>query len=360
MENDTAVLASLPRSGEADFGPDLTLKSPPLCTHTAQVPKFELNPSQINELCKIEVISWLTENGYLHDAYTITNCGTTFVHLKDENGHEKYVRMHCKHDYCPICGENGSQAHKKRYIRALDRLVWANTLGYMVFTLPKEVSLNMPSSAVLSDLSKKAWDLVKKNFDTPGGMARVHLLGEEPEKLHIHINVLFPIVNEGGKGEVPQATLDSVRSDWTAYINKIFKLACGTTNVFYKFAYREGRKIHQVKYVLRPIVTPDKFLTLSDSDREKVLGLRGWHNTRWFGKLANSQYKNYLKAMGIEPKQYENKDIMLSKKCPICGKAFRFIEIVSENAINRLQLRAIDRDVLVDFAIYSFLKENST
>lgn len=362
MPKTDAVLDPIPHTFNDHLKAQKRHKSPPLCTNTVQVPSSKLNKHVINELCKIEVISWLTENGYRDSAYRIDSCATSFVHLKDAKGHEKYSRLHCGNDYCPVCGRNGSSAHKKRSYRAMDRLLWSKVLGYMVFTLPKEISRNMPDSKRLSDLSKKAWELVKKNFDTPGGMARVHLMGEEPENLHVHINVLFPIVSDTGKGEVPREVLDKIRSEWTEYVNKEFDLEYNTTNVFYKFAFQDGRKIHQVKYVLRPIVTPEKFLTLPDEDRKKVMALRGWHNTRWFGKLANSQYKEYLKSINIETEKHEDKDIATSKRCPICGEKFRFIDIVHESKINKMTmgLRQIDNDTLVDFSIYSFLlKENS-
>lgn len=362
MIEKTAVLESLPRSGEADFAPSFTHKSPPLCSNTVQVPSFDYNSINVNELAKEMICGYLFEHGHWKDADAIQTCGSEFVHLKDVNGHEKYVKKHCGHDYCPICGVVGSKAHKKRSARAMDRLLWVEVLGYMVFTLPKEISLNMPDKEKLSDLSKKAWDLVKKNFDTPGGMARIHLMGEEPEKLHIHVNVLFPIVNKTGRGEVPREMLDVMRSEWTEYVNKAFGLKYENTNVFYKFAYQEGRKIHQVEYVLRPVITPGKFLTLSDNDREKVIGLRGWHNTRWFGKLANSQYKEYLTSVNVEVTKYEDKDVAISKRCPICGEKFRFVEICHKSKIDKVKmgLRAIDDDTLVDFSIYSYLKENSS
>lgn len=356
-----AVLDHLPRTFQDHLKAEKKPKKPHLCSNTVQVPSYELNRIEINELCKIEVCGYLRAAGFWREAESVENCGSTFVHLKDQNGHEKYARTHCNMDYCPICGKIGSKAHNKRATRAMDRLIWANVLGYMVFTLPKEVSINMPDSDTLSGLSKKAWEIVKKNFSAPGGMARVHLLGEEPESLHIHINVVFPIVMEGNKGEVPQETLSKVREEWTEYVNKVFGLCYENTNAFYKFDYQEGRKIHTVRYVLRPIVTPEKFLTLPEGDRVKVLKLRGWHNTRWFGRLANSQYRGFLRSINVKIAQKENADPALSKECPICGKKFKFVEIVQANAINRTQLRAIDNDTLVDFSIYSKLKEqNST
>ena len=332
-------------------------KRPSLCTYAGQVRGVNYNAIQVKELCKDEVVDWLFLNGHLKDADSIDRCGQTFVHLEDINGHEKYGRMHCSHDYCPRCGKNDSSAHKRRVVRAVDRLIWADILGYMVFTLPKEVSLNMPDSDKLSVLLKKAWEIVKKNFSTPGGMSRVHLMGEEPEHLHIHINVLFPVLSKDGKGKVSQETLDNVRNQWTKVVNDEFGMENKETNIFYKFALEIGRKLHRIKYVLRPIVTPEKFLTLSEEDRHKVLSLKGWHNTRWYGKLANSQYKKYLASIGVEIAEKQAKDLALSKNCPVCGEKYRFIEIVSEKNIPKHKLRFIDNDMLVDMATFAYLQE---
>lgn len=247
---------------------------PSLCSNTVQVRPGDYNAVRVKDLEKQTVIEWLSTNGYDRDAYAIDQCGENFVHLATSTGYEKIVRMHCNNDYCPRCGKTGSQAHKKRSTRAMDRLLWSDLLGYMVFTLPREVSELRPSQGILSRLSKEAWQIVKKNFSAPGGLVRVHLLGEEPERLHIHINVLFPVTGTSGKGEVPQEVLDTIRGEWTKVVNDLFDLACEVTNVFYKFATIEGKRIHQVDYVLRPIVTSEKFLTLSDADRHYVLQLK--------------------------------------------------------------------------------------
>lgn len=331
--------------------------SPPLCSDTDQVKGSGYTPFKIKELCKEGVVDNLERLGYFDVAYAIQECGTKFAHWKCENGHEKYGRMHCQNDFCPICGSKGSSTHKRRVVRALDRLIWAKILGYMIFTLPKEVSAGRPDRESLYYLSKKAWEIVKKNFETPGGMVRTHLMGEEPEALHIHINVLFPILSPDGLGKVPQSTLQNIRKDWTEIVNNFFELNCATTNVYYKFALQVGKQIHKVKYVLRPIVTPERFLTLSDEDKRYVLALRGWHNTRWYGKLANAQYKEYLRSKGFDPAAREDKDVSMSKKCPVCGAPYKFVEIVYKDNVPFNQLRWLDKDTLVDFSTYAYLSK---
>ncbi len=171
------------------------LISPPLCSHTAQVPQVDTTPIYFNYLEKLLTTSWLRASGYEDVSYRIENCGTSYVHLRCSNGHEKYTRLHCKQDFCPDCGQNWSGPHKRRAVRAMDRLIWGPVVGYMIFTLPEEVSRSRPSKEALKYLSKKAWEITKRYFNTDGGMVRTHLMGEKGDKLHIHFNVLFLLLN---------------------------------------------------------------------------------------------------------------------------------------------------------------------
>lgn len=349
------VMAPPVAVSQATFSP----KIDPLCTTTGQVIYDELNPWQQKELSKKELTDWLEQNGHFKEAWKITACGHSFVKLMCPNGHEKYTKIHCDKEHCPTCGQKGSRLHKKRVTRATDRLIWTPLLGYLVFTLPEEVSRSKPDLDTLKHLSKKAWDITKQYFKTPGGVIRTHLMGEQLGKFHMHINVLFPILKADGRGVVDPKVLESVRADWTAFVNGFFDLKCETTNVHYKFATTDRQIIHKIKYVFRPIVGAFQFKTLCDDDRHYVLSLTGWHNTRWFGKLANCQYKAFLLEKGIEPNERENKDPYMSRSCPCCGGRFRFQEIVHKDDLPTTQLRWVDADTLVDFSIHSFLKEIS-
>lgn len=334
-------------------------KTAPLCTHTVQVPDLNLNPIQAKRLYKEQLIHWLNKHNYTNESYRIENCGQNFVHLKCSGGHEKYARMHCNREYCPTCGQKGSRLHKKRTTRAMDRLIWAPVLGYVVFTLPDEVSQSRPDIDTLKLLSAKAWDLVKEYFNTPGSMVRTHLMGNALGKLHIHINVLFPILNDTGLGMIPQEKLDRLRRSWTNFINQQFGKEYADTNLNYNFATTRRKIRHKIKYVVRPIVNALEFYSLNDEDKHYIISLAGWHNTRWFGKLANAQYKKFLTAKGINPKQYENADLHLSRRCPVCGNKYRCIDIVHKSNLPRGQLRYIDNDTLVDFSTFAYLKEKN-
>jgi len=330
---------------------------PSLCTPTVQVPDMDVNPIQERKLYKQEDVKWLVRSGFKDEAYRLESCGQTFVHLKCSKGHEKYVKTHCNREYCPTCGAKGSRLHKKRATRARDRLMWAPVLGYLVLTLPDQISASRPDRDTLNHLQKKTHDILQRHFDMPGGMIRIHFVGKQTGKLHIHINALFPILHTNGIGKIDPQKLTSIRKDWTNFINSFFDLSLDDTDVFYNFAVPATKKHHKIKYVLRPVVGALEFYSLTDEDKRYILSLKGWQNTRWFGKLANGSYKKYLIEKGINPTEREDKDPYLSRLCPCCGGRFRYQGVIHKNDLPIFMLRRIDHDVLVDFEIYAALKE---
>lgn len=317
-------------------------------------------PFNFKELWKEWVVAWLTENGHEKKALQLYSCGSKVVSLKCPNGHNKLTRMTCHKEYCPRCGKEDSLLHKRAKARALDRLIWCDVLGYMVFTLPREVSDSMPSKEQLSEMEKEAGRIVQDNFSTPGCMVRTHLMGEENWHLHIHANVLFPIVGTNYKGEVPQETLCNVRQRWTMFVNKTFNLDLNTTNVHYKFATSMRRKRHCIKYVTRPVVTATKFLSLLNEAKDWYLSLRGWHNTRWYGQLSNCKYKEYLKSIEVTYLDHREEEIALSKKCPVCGEQYKFKEILDVNDIPKNQFRQVGADVWIDLETFAVLKNKAS
>lgn len=333
----------------------ISTESASLCTTYAQVRGHSYNSIKVKELCNDTVVDWLDENRHPGIARAIESCGRSFAHFEDDHGHKKYVRVYCNNEICPTCGKDRSKVHLKRTHRAFPRLSWSDVLGYWVFTLPSEVSADMPDKKVLGKLEKAAWEIVKKNFNTPGCVSRIHLMGEKtPGKLHIHINILFPVFNANKKGKVSSEVVEKTKKDWTEYVNKTFKLSYEKIDSKYQFAYKPGQKYHKVRYILRPIVSARLFLTLSDADKERVLSLRGWHNTRWFGELCNSKWKKYLTSRGIDIEalqKLDEKNDLLS--CPICGDRYRYIKT---EALPKGQIIWIDDDVAIDRESYWIMR----
>lgn len=339
-------------------GQEIPLDLPSLCTPLAQVLDFDCNNFQRMALYKQETVRWLANNSFWKEAYKVEHCGESFIHLKCNLGHEKYVRLYCKCEFCPTCGDDGSREHKKRTARARDRLTWAPIIGYLIFTLPGTVSENRPSVQTLKDMQKEANDILKRNFNAPGSMSRYHLMGKAVGKLHIHLNILFPLLGTNGLGKVAPEKLEKIRKEWTFVVNKYFGLSLKNTDIFYSFAATDKKKYHKIKYVLRPITGTFEFYTLSNEDKKYILSLRGWHNTRWFGKLSNNSYKKYLLSKGIDPARHQDEDPYLSHVCPVCEGRYRYQGIVSQKDLPRGRLRWLENDILIDLETYAYLKEH--
>ena len=342
-----------PEAPEASFLPSLYITP-------AQVDSKELNPHEDKALQLKEVVKWHDDNGFFGKASAILSCGHKFVHLKDKNGHEKYVGTHCKYEFCPTCGENGSREHRTKTTRVRDRLMWAPVLGYLVFTLPKDLSASRLDRDKLNALEKEAYNIIRRRFKAEGGMVRVHFAGETDGSLRIHINVLFPVTGTNGIGKVDPLVLENTRKDWTDFVNSFFSLSLETTDIHYTFATSRKQKAHKIKYVLRPIINAWKFMRLSHEDKLYIASLGRWHNTRWYGKLSNALYKKYLLSIGVDPEKNEREDVYLSKICPLCGERFKFVDIVRRSDISRQRFRWLDNDTAVDFEIYAELRKKDT
>lgn len=325
-----------------------------------QIPSKLEKPLYPSDLRTNGIIEWLFENGYTKKAFQIESCGQKAVFLACPNNHRKVVRITCHSEICVKCGHKGSLAHRERYTRVMDRLLWSPVLGYMVFTLPREVSDAMPSKEQLSKIEKEAVGITQENFSTLGCMGRIHLMGAEKGHLHIHVNVLFPITDTNGKGEVPQATLNKVRQRWTVFVNQTFGLDKKVTNVFYKFKTSEIRMRHVIKYVTRAVVDDEKFLSLPNETKHWYLSLAGWHNTRWYGQLANCKYKQYLRGKGVDCEANQEKNVALAKKCPVCGERYRCKKIINVDDILRSQFRQVNINVWIDLETAAVLKNKDS
>lgn len=332
-------------------------ENPTLCSYTVELTDVERSQPLVAKGARLATLQWLNSEGYDKIAKRRGNCGMNAVRLKCPNGHTKYVKIHCGLDFCSECGKVGSAAHKKRYIPALDKLIHLGVLGYLTLTIPKEISEAWPNRDALRYLVKHALQIVADNFPQEGGFIRTHFFGEEGHEPHVHFNVLFPIVNESGKGEVPQEVLDRIREQWSKVINDYFGTDLKTTNIKYLFAVDVRGRIKHIRYVLRATATRDKFLMSSDNTKHWIMSLVGWHNTRWFGKLADRKCREYLESKDINPTERQDKDVGLSMVCPKCGEKFKSAGIISWSELPRSQLRCVDDESSVDFEIWEAIKE---
>jgi len=316
-------------------------------------------PPDSPELQRESMVQWFNDRDRVSIASRLLSCGLTFLHVKCAFGHERYHRLHCSLDYCPTCGQKGSRVHKRRTVRAKDRLMCAHVLGYLVLTLPSEIYALHLTQKQLSALMRKAWRIVEKYFNGPGGLVYPHFTGNTLGHFQMHINVLFPVIGTDGRGRCDPSTMEAAAKEWGFYLNQQYRLHIKKAIIHYGFSTTKKEKAHKIRYVLRSTFTADAFLMASDADREYYLSLSRFHKARWYGTLSNSKWKKYLIDNGVSPHSYTDGDPHESNNCPIDGTRFKKVDFVSECDIPKDQCRRVDNDLFQDLELAAHEKSGA-
>lgn len=266
--------------------------------------------------------------------------------------------MRCCNPLCPVCGAKDSSFHKKRVIRAKDRIFHFTSLGQLVFTMPKELSKQMPDKKDLAFLKKKIWEIVANNFDTPGGMLAMQLVGDHSPGLHIHWHVVFGMDATCGTGRVAKRRLFAFKREWAEVLNKRYNLKLKEAVVNYNYAFEDAKKMHIIKYALRSALNVKTFYTLNDKEKEYVMSLRKTHHITWHGELGNNKYKKFLEARGIDPVRYKETELLTRKSCPVCGEPYRYEGTIPDCQLPRSQGVIKKNDIFIDKETGAVMKIN--
>lgn len=286
-----------------------------------------------------KIVGWLNEHEHGKEAGTLVVCGakTNAVDLRCLAEHRYAKQIFCGRQYCTRCGEEESVIHQRRYSRSWDRLMWAPALGEVVLTVPEELRDNFESADMLGKLHRLGWTCVRETLgqelNIDGGMTTVHLFGDKSDKFHPHVNIIFPLCSDEAL-TVSRETLEALRDKWYDMLEELTGKTISLTddgrerkNAYYGFKITEAQKAHLVKYMLRPTVGAERFLRLDDDLKEFVVtSLVGFHNVRWYGKLANRNFKKYKEDylentpfhQEFVVKKQERDKFRDFKYCPIC------------------------------------------
>jgi len=183
-------------------------------------------------------------------------------------------------------------------MRAAEHFIWAIPWGNLTYTMPKEISNRRLDKGQLRKLQKLAWEITRDIFGVEGAEVVVHLLGDHSEGLHVHFEVLFMRIGVFNRGVVPPEQIAQVKAEWAKALNTEFGGSLETTDIRYSFAATHPRKWHKLQYIHRAICTEEKMMELSDDDKKYILGLKGYHRTRWFGVLANKNIHEFKRNTG--------------------------------------------------------------
>jgi len=328
----------------------------PLCSTHYQVSEPQGIPGTSEKLDKNRFEDWLFSAGYTEDAEKLASCSLRVEHWTCDKGHDFYFRKYCGREYCPICGAKDSYYHNRRVMRAGEHFIWAVTWGNLTFTMPKEVSERRLEKRQLRKLQDLAWQATQRILKIEGAGVTVHLLGREGQGLHVHFEVLFHMIGCFNKGLISKPKLKAIKKVWAVLLNREMGLDLKKTDVKYSFAATHPKKWHKLSYIHRPICTEDAMLALDDEDKKYILSLKGYHRTRWFGALANSNLHEFLRKHWA-PMKLRETPLIEKRVCPMCKTKLHYQDTMFIDEIPKSQVVQYNSDIWMDRAVDAFLRQ---
>lgn len=196
------------------------------------------------------------------------NCGRWCLKGKCQLGGHRFTRpLICGYEWCVNCGQDGSDAHKKRKAPWIEKVMSAESWLYLVFTLPPEIRANYRTKKKLAALGVAVKRLLQRvGFDR--GLRRDHFFGDRSRVYHPHVNVL-----------VPGEWMDAVT---LARIKRSFAIILGVdvdrVNVRVEVKRGPVAVLHSVRYITRATFKNQEW------DPELARELVGFRNSSSWGR----------------------------------------------------------------------------
>lgn len=233
-------------------------------------------------------------------------CPGYFVVGRCKNGHGFAKELYCGREWCPVCGEDESPAHMRRFARWVGKAQQLRTVGYLVFTLPEEVRSRYRSKARLNELTKRVTGGDKsrriegmlKGMGFDRGLARWHWFGETPGKWHPHLNVIVE------SGHLTHSQLRSIRRAYAGI------LGVDVAVVNYSYAKVVPKMVHVLKYVTRATFRDYTWDERMAAELYNFRNMRSWGS--WSGPAV------WELEAGIESIEAITK--LEAGLCPVCGE----------------------------------------
>lgn len=255
------------------------------------------------------------------------NCGVWAVFTECESCHKiKAKRIYCGKEWCPVCGQDKSVAHKRRIARVLKKAMQIEKLGYFVIEFPEIYRHAGRRGVIPDDKGAKYWCYSKKDLrDTTDiilkvmaghrtgknrrvggyfkrGLVRWHWFGDKiPGKWNPHINILVD-------GEyIERHKLDEIKMSLRQSLNVPDLI------VNYHYCNSPGQIYHSVEYVTRATFLDRGW------NQYMVEELYNFRNQRWWGKWDDEPA---WEIADISEKDKTDIAVISSFhdcKCPDCG-----------------------------------------
>jgi hypothetical protein len=194
-------------------------------------------------------------------------CGKYAITFICNEGHRIAKAIYCQSEFCEICGQENSKAHKRRVARILNYVLSFDSIGYFVFTLPVEVRIKFLNNKKIKIKIQRGIKNILKKYNIELYVGRWHWFGDPPKKKNVkmkfnpHLNIL------ANSSRLSKEDIDNIRLEYTNLINKIFDTNYKNCDFQYQFydVVRENlntteskKKInkiyHKIFYVFRPTI----------------------------------------------------------------------------------------------------------
>jgi hypothetical protein len=187
-------------------------------------------------------------------------CGSRVVLLQcTEYLHDYGKRLFCGREFCPRCGKDESELHKRRYARLMDKVFClgergkGHGLGYFVFTVPLQIRESLKSKSKLQRAGRFIRNLLKHHgFDV--GVSRWHFFGsgEIKESEEIDLGEYHPHLNALCVGRwLYEKELKFIKESWRRYLEVLSGQSIDTVVVNYSYTRDKARWWHRAVYITR-------------------------------------------------------------------------------------------------------------
>lgn len=195
---------------------------------------------------------------------------------KHPDEHNFLMTVRCGKEHCPICGQKGSEYHKRRISRVLPKAMQIDKMGYIVIEFPdayrKDVELAYSKKGLQRTTNKIVDALAGKRMGRrgrvggffPRGIIRWHWFGDKHadgdyNKWNPHCNIL-----------VDSSYIDKERlEDMKTAIRSAVDIP--DLIIHYKFADTPAKKYHRVAYITRATfrnVNWNRYMAVQLSERK--------------------------------------------------------------------------------------------
>jgi hypothetical protein len=239
------------------------------------------------------------------------NCGVFRYAYCSECQRGYLVKIPCKKECCPECGQQNSLYHKQQKMRmypyVLEMFSECGSVGYFVITTPMWLRERLKDKKERYKFRRYIERLLKRE-GFKKGVSRWHFAGDSSTKWYPHLNVL-----------IPASYIDDKRLE---RIKKLLKRRYGIEDIFYEYIKDLPRLNFVIEYVSRP--------TFNLQNEVEYECIRGTRKFNLWGDFKVSKLKNeskeefvaYIRELMLNGYFESKNDVMvyalLSGRCANC------------------------------------------